>query len=439
MRERGATGAARDGLVVRTGFQGDTGVRRIGSMIVRTGVVVVLVTASATGARASQTITLDEALRRADQEHPDIQAGGAGVAVAQGELLTARTRPYNPEVGAAAGPAFGGGSTILDFEVSVSQTVELGGKLARRVAVAEARRDVTRARLEAVRQTVASRVRRAFFLALVARDRLETTTRGEAFAEELKAAAEERLRVGAGTRLEANVASAAAGRARRERLDAERRYAAAGVEIAAAIGAPAQADFEPEGELERFPALGTSEAELVARALGQRAELAAAGYDRTAARAELALANSLAIPDIRLSASYGRAEDFDVAFFGVSVPVPLWNRHQGGRASAAAGVRRAIIIEESARREVERQVRLAYRSYLKAREAVQGFGREVVERIRENLDLARESFRSGKIGLLDLNIVRRELVETRLAYLDAQAEAIEAWFGLEAAVGARVE
>ncbi len=415
------------------------GVRTIGSVIFRVGVVALLVTASATGARASQTITLDEALRRADQEHPDVQAGGAGVAVAQGEVLAARTRPYNPEVGASVGPAFGGGATLLDFEVSVSQTLELGGKLARRVEVAEARRDATTARLESVRQTVASRVRRAFFLALVARDRLETTTQGEAFASEIKAAAEERLRLGAGTRLEVNVASAAAGRARRERLDAERRYAAARVELAAAIGAPPHEDLEPDGGLERVPALETSETELVARALGRRADLAAAGHDRIAARAALAAANSLAIPDIRLSASYGRAEDFDVAFFGVSVPVPLWNRHQGGRASAAAGVRRAIIVEESARREAERQVRSAHLSYVKAREAVQGFDREVVERIRENLDLARESFRSGKIGFLDLNVVRRELVETRLAYLDAQAEAVEARFGLEAAVGASVE
>jgi outer membrane protein TolC len=70
-----------------------------------------------------------------------------------------------------------------------------------------------------------------------------------------------------------------------------------------------------------------------------------------------------------------------------------------------------------------------------ALDAVRGFDRDVVEKLKENLDLARESVRSGKIGLLLFNSVRRDLVDTRLAYLDALSELVEARSALELAAG----
>jgi hypothetical protein len=46
--------------------------------------------------------------------------------------------------------------------------------------------------------------------------------------------------------------------------------------------------------------------------------------------------------------------------------------------------------------EVAREVTVATSSYQKAREAVLGFDREVNEHLRENLDLARESFAAAR-------------------------------------------
>jgi cobalt-zinc-cadmium efflux system outer membrane protein len=62
-----------------------------------------------------------------------------------------------------------------------------------------------------------------------------------------------------------------------------------------------------------------------------------------------------------------------------------------------------------------------------------------VDRLGENLALARQALAAGKIGLLEFSIVRRDLVETRLAYLDALAEAVTARAALVAAIGAEVE
>ena len=63
------------------------------------------------------------------------------------------------------------------------------------------------------------------------------------------------------------------------------------------------------------------------------------------------------------------------------------------------------------------------------------FDRGVVDKLSENLALARESLRAGKIGLLEFNVVRRDLVETRRAFLDAMSEVVEARAALDAAAG----
>ena len=82
-----------------------------------------------------------------------------------------------------------------------------------------------------------------------------------------------------------------------------------------------------------------------------------------------------------------------------------------------------------------REARLALRNYVRARDAVLGFDREVNERLHEILALARESFESGKLDYFEFNVVRRELVASRTAYLDAIAEAIEARHALMRAAG----
>lgn len=393
----------------------------------------------AAGSARAEKITLDEALKWAEKGNPDLQAAGADVEVSEGVLLGARKLPYNPEVDARLGPAFGGGQTFFEYEVGLSQTLELGGKRGNRIEGADARRGAAEARERWTRYLTSLRVRRAFFLALVARSRLETARDAEAVAVELKAAAVDRISLGAGTQLEVNIGTAAVGRAQAERMAAERRYREARVELGAALGAPAKADLEPEGQVPTFGPLSLDEEAFVARAL-KREDVTALGLERAAAQADVALAESLAVPDVSLGVIYGRdaVDNADALLFGVSIPIPLFNRNQGGKAAARGTLRRTTILADAGRREAERGARATFRNYALARDAVLGFDRDVVEKLGENLALARESFRSGKIGILEFNVVRRDLVDTRIAYLEALAQLIDAWFTLEVAAGGTV-
>jgi len=383
----------------------------------------------------ARPLSLEAALVEARAQSIQIRLAEANVAAARADLEAASVRSYNPEIGASVGPSSNSDTTLTSYQVGLSQTLELGGKRGNRQAAAEQRVTAALDRQTRSREEVLSRVRRAFGLALVAQVRMATAIEADSMAVLLNSAAAERLRLGAGNLLELNVAAAAAARARRARLETEQALSTALLELGAAIGLPASDAVTPTGELPRAQTIAPSEDSLVRLALTQRADLAALQAEVAAAEAEQRLAKSLAWPDPTIGVSGGQEEDFHVLQFSVGLPLPLWNRGQGARAQAAAGLERAQLVAAAARRQAEREVREAYRALARAVQAEAAFDQDVVGRLLENLALAEESFRAGKISLLTYNTVRADLVEARLDFLDAVADVIERGAALALAVG----
>lgn len=404
-------------------------------MFARGLVACALAAALAAPVRAqTREITLAEALRRAAELNPDIRTAGAELAAARGGLRGARLFTYNPEISVGVGRVGFGDTSLVGFDFALSQRFELGGKRGARIRGAESRSAAAEARLARRRQEVAARVYQAFVLALIARLRAETAREAEQVTADAQRAASERLALGGGTLLEVNVAAAAVSRDRRVRLEAERSYASAVIELARAIGLPPEETAEPAGAPELPAPDARAESTLVALAVERRADLRAAAAERAAAEADVRFARGLAWPDPAVGALVGR-DDVRRWQLTLSVPIPLLNRGQGAQAQARAELERARIAEGALRRQVEFEVRDAYQAYMRAREALAAFERGGVERLAQNLQLAQESFRAGKINFLVFNTVRRELVDARLAYVDAFAEVVRRQADLALAVG----
>ena len=412
--------------------------RPLAAVVCRRSLVGVVIVTCSAAAHAEQ-ISLDAAVQRAITAHPDLGLAAADVSIGEGNLVTAKTRPFNPELAFTATPLRVGGLTLTDYEVSLGQVFELGGKRAHRAEVAEGDLAAARSRHDWTRRTVVLRVRRAYYMAAIARAIVQTATDAQRAADEARAATEERLNQKAGTQLEVNVASADAGRAKRALLDAERAYTAARAELGAAIGAKPEEDLEPIDEAPPPAEPRLDEDTLVARALSARSDLQAIRHERDAAKAGVDLAAADAIPNVGVSVGFTREREPDLTFdmfsIGLSIPIPLFDRKQGERAVARATLRKAVVEEKASRWQAERDIRTAFRSYRKAREAVLAFDLDVVGKLDENLKLAKESFQTGKIGLLEFNVVRRSLVDTRTSYLEARREAVDAQIALELAAG----
>ena len=389
---------------------------------------------------AARPITLQEALALADQS-PSVQLAGADVEEARGRAQQAGQYTYNPAISASSGPVFGSDrGTVYDYQVGLAQAIELGGKRSARKRVAASERDAAIGTLDATRIALRAEIRRAFDVALVASARVRTTAENETAAKEFEAAARERLRAGAATQTEVNVAISSLGRAIAANKSAERDLLLARQALGDALGIP-DADLEPSGTMPKFPAAPATEDKLVADALQGRRDLAAAERTRAARAADVDLADAVAVPDPEISVTWARSavEDTDAVFVGLRFELPLWNRNQGNRSAARAARRRATIDAEAMRRGIEREVRVAVRRYRGATDAVAAFDQQVVGTLAENLKLARETLAAGKMGLLDLNNVRRDLVESQLTYLDSISEAVEARAALERAIGRLLE
>ena len=384
-------------------------------------------------AAAPVSLTLDDVLARARVDAAAVQLAAPDRERAAGEGVAARAPRYDPTVSLAVGPWFGD-RTQVALDASVMQTFELGGKRVRRMAVADAAQRVATAATQRAVQLAVVEARRAFELALLARARRDVAVENEHLAQELQVAAAERFRLGATIQLDVELAAATAGRAVRDRLDAERVYAAARRAIAAAIGAPPDVEVEPVGELMALhdvEAAGPS----VTQAMAQRADLQASVADEHRARAAVELAAVELGTDLALGLAYNRTPSDQTLLVAASITLPLRDRARGTKAIARAELSRTRVTAVVLRREIEREVLSALASEGAARAAVAAFDEQVLSRLAAMVEGATTMYRSGQIDLTQVSLARRELVETRLARLDALATWIEAHAALELAMG----
>lgn len=393
------------------------------------------------GEAAAGALTLPEALARA-AARPSVELAAKASEAARYEAEQAALPAYNPELTVAAGPRVVAGEREAAAQLGVSQTFELGGKRGARRAVAAAKREGADVEVAAAERRARAEAWRAFQLALVARQRVIMAREAEQVALQVETATRERQKLGFATQLELNLTTAELGRVRHDQLDAQRKDEAALALLGRAIGATPAEVLEPAGELTALPALASGAEEILARALRERPEALAARAEVRLASASVREADAAGVPDLTLGVSYGYERDPDAAAHSVlataAIGLPLWNRNQGGRKQARALAARAELEQRWTEAEIEREVRLTVAGYQRAREAVLGFDREVNERLHENLELARESYTSGKIDYFQFNVVRRELLASRGAYLDAIEETVEAWAAVQQATGAEV-
>ncbi|NMO14620.1 TolC family protein [Pyxidicoccus fallax] len=387
---------------------------------------------------AERALTLDEALRLALERNPDVRAVEAEVGAARarqaGASLLLRN---NPELEAALGPRRDGGDSTMQYGVSLTQPVEVGGQRAARREEAQALHIAAEARLVAQRVSLVAQVREAFGRALAAGAQVELAAEAVELAGQALQAAEERYREGDASRIEVNTARVEAGRARRERLVAEGRRKVALGALMLLVGLEADESVAVQGTLE--PASTGPLPELsqwMTRARDGRRELVVAREELRAAEAGERLAAREAIPSPRLGVAYNREEDAHIVQGTLGLTLPLFQRNQAERGAARARAIQARAALEGMERRVAQEVQLAMERRRVADEALRSFTGEVLEAARENAELATEGYRAGQLDFLQLVLLRREALEARRGHIEALEELNAASAELERVVGA---
>ena len=120
---------------------------------------------------------------------------------------------------------------------------------------------------------------------------------------------------------------------------------------------------------------------------------------------------------------------------GLTVALPTVDK---GRALQAEGSARGARIRqelEVARANAIGEVRALHHAFAIRRAAADAFEQEALPTAIESDALAQRSFEEGELSFADLIVVRRELLDTRLEYLDRLLDAAETAIARDAAAG----
>lgn len=253
---------------------------------------------------AGDTLTLRDALLRALRESPLLPASALELRAREAETLQAGLLP-NPSLTTEVEDFGGGGGARNGFDasqttVSLAQLIELGGKRAARVRLADADADLARWDFESLRMDVLSGVAKAFLATLAAQEKLLLTEELRRIARSSVATVTRTVESGAVSPVEEGRARVLLSQVEIEREQRARDLAQTRLALAASWGSaePAFGDVagrfdtvrEPEalaqlwGAVERNPDLARWTSEIEQRA------------------ATLSLAEARSVPDLTVSA-----------------------------------------------------------------------------------------------------------------------------------------
>ena len=381
----------------------------------------------------TEPLSLPDALRLARERAATVLEAGGRVEEARARLMPAALRWRENPVVEVVGGRRHDVESFFDYEVSVSQALEPEARRRARIAGAEASVAAAEAELGQVRRIYLGEVAATFQRALVAQERLRLTAEASRLSGELLATIERRYGMGEITALELNRARTAAARARAEMGAAEGEEIGAAGELRALLGLPAEGELTVAGGLRELPRF---ELETLLARTGERPDLAAIAAGAREAEAQVRLGETLARPEWSLKTGFAREERADIVSGGVAISLPLFRRGQEEQAVGRARADSLKAREAALLQAAEAEVRGAFAAYQRRLQAVAEMEATALPAVEDNEALAQKSFEAGEINLGELLLIRREILETRLAHLDLLLAARLAAVELETKAGA---
>ena len=394
-------------------------------------------------AQAADPLTLDEAWRLAESANPALRTARAGRDAAEGRLRDASGLLYNnPQLSLdltrRSVPQAGLPDDRFNEQAfGISQTFEIAGQAGHRREAASRDLAAVMANIDEVRQQVRAEVEQRFYRVLVLQRRIETEREALTAIDAAATAVRRRVAVGEDSRLDGNLATVEAERGRNQLAVLGEQLLQARAELAATLQLPDTALPEASGELR--PALPASNLDALLAAARERPLQRALEQREQASRKRLSLERAAVYPDITVGLGAGREgpdgarEQF--TRLSLFVPLPLFRRNAAGIGQAMSELTQAEIERKSVERDVAAQVRVQWSHLESLRARVQRLDDSVMPALDENRRLSTTAYRAGEIGLLQLLLVNRQLLDARRDHLDAIGELIETRIALERSAG----
>jgi cobalt-zinc-cadmium efflux system outer membrane protein len=398
----------------------------------------VAVTVAASPAAAVERWSLDDVVSKAVAEHPVVVAARERIAAARGTLTDAGRWPNPNLVFSGENLRFGADDfdwwTNPDWFLFVTQTIETAGKRGHRERAAEVGVELATLRQQILERELVHRVKIAFQDVVTAENKYALASNSWGRLGELVEL--NRIRAVEGYSPEGDYI--------KSRLEAERFEAAvrtselavrqSKIRLLQTLG---YTEFDTDFELTSpEPLAGTPVDEAALReAVGQLPEVRAAEAAVAEAAALAELERARAHPDVAASVGYKRNGPANTLYLGMSVPLPVLNRNQGGilrgRAELAAAEAELVLQRSRALGELE----AALEGVRMTRRQIESLTTDFIDRADESRAVALAAYTEGAATLLTV----LEAERTRNAAQELVVEAVHdyrlALYALERAAG----
>jgi len=381
-------------------------------------------------------VTANGAVTYALAHNSELEAARKEIDAARAMVKQARLRS-NPKLDVDGTQQINGKDNSV--MASAMLPLELGGRRAARIAVAERGVEVREREVANRERLLAAEVRAKFGEGLAQALRLS-------FTDELVAANQQsfnliaaRVTEGATPPLEQNMALVELNRLRSIRETAEGKLEVLMFELRNLIGMKPEEPLRLRGDFDNLIDQLPPVADATERALYERPDLQAFRAAETLAAARIEQARAEGRLDASISAGYeflnssfpvfgvnerGQLQPVQDVFhflkFGISLDLPVRNKNQGAIEAAVAESEAARHRREFAELTVRREVAAAYAQYDRAVRAEEIFRLGVRDPARANLDVVRQTYELGSKTLIDYVGEQRRFIELENDFIDAE-------------------
>jgi cobalt-zinc-cadmium efflux system outer membrane protein len=379
----------------------------------------------------------------------DLRAAREQLRQAEARLVQSGLRP-NPTVEAAwATERLTDNKGAGGYSASYTHPFELGGQRGKRMRVAEFGVELARAQIADAERLAIGQARTLYSEAVAAAARLDLLQRAVGLNRQMLQVTLVQRKAGDASRLDETLLRATANQVDAQRFQAETQVDSFLLQIKNLMGRPPDTPLLLRAQAGPAAVNLTEEAAISAALAGRpdlkaarlREELAEAGIDLAKAQIYPTIgvsvhfsSDKLVLEDLPMMGSRYVEKDREVSF-GVSIPLPLFNRQQGAIAESVSQRVQAKAQREATELSIRREVAAAYRSYQAAGKTLELLRTGVVGQNQESFQIVRLAYQLGELRLLDVINQQRILIDAQTAYAAAQHDYFVAAVDLDRAMG----
>ena len=392
----------------------------------------------AQGTTPAAPLTLDDAIARVAQYHPDLRLAQAQRPVWEARRDAAGLSPpltVGVELENALGTGDARGLDAAEVTVTLAGVLERGGKLDARRAVAQANLDSLAPQRETARLDLMAEVARRYLAVTDARQQLSIAETDIEQRQRAVAAARLRLQAGASPEsvlmtAQAMLAQAELDRDRARQMDQSARAALS------ALWRQRDPGFDVvTGDPMQLPAL--QDFAVLADELQRTPELAVLAGERRVREAQVQLARTQARPDVSWQVGVRNSRDTRDTSLVAGFSLPLGSVRRADPEIRAAEAELALNRVERDARALQLYATLAeaHGRYLTSRLEVTRMGRDVLPQLKRAENAAEKAWRAGAISYMEWAQLQAMRIEARQRQLEAAIAAQSALIEIQRLTG----